>query len=488
MSGERRMASDERQGQGDKGTRGQGDQPLPSSPSPRLPFSRSRRIRRGVLAATLIVGGALLAGGVGLAFWFGRGSPPPQPPTIDLSGLDPAVAAAIALERDAVLQSPRSIDAWGRLGMVLLANQFRPEAAECFAQAERLADRDGRWPYLRALALQRSDPETAVAELRRALDLGGDEVGPARLRLAELLLEQGRLEEADREFRLALASNPNDPRAHLGLARLECQRDAPAASLPHLERVAADPHARRATAQLSAEVHQRLGDPAAAERDQQAVNDLPDDAPWPDPLAQEVAELATGKLVSVARANQLLAEDRAPEAVALLRQTLRDYPDLDRAWYLLGKGLIQQNDLTGAEAALRQATRLAPDAVEYQYDLGTVLFMRRQPAAAAECFRKATALKPDFARAYYNLGHCLKQQGDRDGALEAFRNAVRSEPRLAAAHANLGELLAQQGRTDEALLHLRQAVQWDPADAHARRLLEDLEKRPARPSSPSLSH
>ncbi len=175
------------------------------------------------------------------------------------------------------------------------------------------------------------------------------------------------------------------------------------------------------------------------------MNDLPDDAPWPDPLAQEVAELATGKLVSVARANQLLAEDRAPEAVALLRQTLRDYPDLDRAWYLLGKGLIQQNDLTGAEAALRQATRLAPDAVEYQYDLGTVLFMRRQPAAAAECFRKATALKPDFARAYYNLGHCLKQQGDRDGALEAFRNAVRSEPRLAAAHANLGELLAQQG-------------------------------------------
>ncbi len=212
MSGERRMASDERRGQGDKGTRGQGDQPLPSSPSPRLPYSRSRRGRRGVLTATLIVGGALLAGGIGLAFWFGH-SPPPQPPTIDLSGLDPAVAAAIALERDAVLQSPRSIDAWGRLGMVLLANQFRPEAADCFAQAERLADRDGRWPYLRALALQRSDPEAAVAELRRALDLGGDEVGPARPRLAELLLEQGRLEEADREFRLALASNPDDARA-----------------------------------------------------------------------------------------------------------------------------------------------------------------------------------------------------------------------------------------------------------------------------------
>jgi tetratricopeptide (TPR) repeat protein len=360
--------------------------------------------------------------------------------------------------------------------MILLGHQFRPEAADCFTQAERLADKESQWPYLHAVAVQRIDPETAVAELQRALERGGDEAAVAQLRLAELLLEQGRLEEAESEFRAALKANPDDARAHLGLGRVENQRDDPAASLADLQRAAADPHARKAAALLMAEVHQRLGDAAAAEQDLRTANDLPADAPWPDPLVQEASGAATGQLVLLARANQLLMEDHVMEAVALLQQILRDYPEADRAWFLLGKGLMRENNLAGAEAALREATRLAPAADEYQYDLGTVLFARRQPAAAAKCFRKATELKPDFARAYYNLGHCLKQLGDRDGAMTAFRNAVRSEPRLAAAHANLGELLAQEGRTDEALAHLRQAVQYEPGDAHARKLLDDLQK------------
>ena len=271
------------------------------------------------------------------------------------------------------------------------------------------------------------------------------------------------------------------PALDLGLARVESQTNDPKAALTHLERAAADPHARKAALLLRAEIHQRLGDADAAERDLHAADALPDDAPWPDPLVQEAAEQATGQLVRVTRANELLREDRVPQAVALLHEILLDYPDSAQAWFLLGKGLIRENALTAAEAALRRATRLAPGDAEYQYDLGTVLFQLRRPAAAAECFRQATQLKPDFARAYYNLGHCLKQQGDREGARQAFGEAIRCQPRLAEAHANLGELLADDGRTDEALTQLRQAVQWGPNDAHARRLLEELQKRLSAP-------
>ncbi len=365
--------------------------------------------------------------------------------------------------------------------MVFLGNQLNPEAAQCFARAERLDDKRGRWPYLYAVAVQRTDPDAALARLRQTLALGGDEAGSARLRLGELLMEQGKLEEAGSEFRAALEANGDDARAHLGLARVESQTNDPKAALPQLERAAADPHARKAALLLRSEVHQRLGDADAAERDLQAADALPDDAPWPDPLVQEAAEQATGQLVRLTHANELLREDRAPQAVALLHDILLDYPDSAQAWFLLGKGLIRVNDLAAAEAALRRATRIAPADPEYHYDLGTVLFQLRQSASAAECFRKATQLKPDFARAYYNLGHCLKQQGDRDGARKAFGDAIRCQPRLAEAHANLGELLAEDGRTEEALTQLRQAVQWGPNDANARRLLEELQKRVAAP-------
>ena len=144
------------------------------------------------------------------------------------------------------------------------------------------------------------------------------------------------------------------PASIFGLARVESQGDDLPACLSHLERAAADPHTREGDRPPAAEVHQRLGDAAAAERDLRAANDLPDDAPWPDPLAQEAAERATGLLVRVAHANQLLMEDRVPEAVALLQEIVQDYPDAAHAWFLLGKGWMRENNLDGAEAALRR--------------------------------------------------------------------------------------------------------------------------------------
>jgi tetratricopeptide (TPR) repeat protein len=428
--------------------------------------------RRWHVLAFLV--GALGLAGAGLVRWV-RPVPPPEPPAIDPEGTDPAVVRAIEQARSRVLASPGAADTWGRLGAVLLAHKFSREAAVCLDRAEQFDGRDVRWPYLHAVAVQRLGPETAVAALRRAAALDGEEGGVVRLRLAELLLEQGQVEEAERLFRRALEVSPDNARAHLGMGRLERGRGALSAALPHLERAAADPHARRAATLLLAEVHHRLGDREQADRERARADDLAEDPPWPDPLLQEVTNQVTGHLMSLSRANQLLQQDRVPEALLLLRQTLQDYPDSDRAWYLVGKGLLQQKNLAGAETALRQANRLSP-AVESQFELGVVLFLQERPADAAGYFRKVTEQKPDFARAYYNLGHCLKQQGDRAGAVEAFRNAVRAQPRLGVAHANLGELLAGEGKRAEALQHLREAVRWAPEDARARQFLKEMSK------------
>ena len=164
--------------------------------------------------------------------------------------------------------------AWGNLGMILLGCQFQPEAAACFSRAERLADKDARWPFLRAVAVQRTDPETAIAELRRALKLGGDYAGVARLRLGDLLLEQGRLDEAKSEFEEALTANPDDARTisdSLGwkisvtIRRSVSPTWSVQPPIPMRER----------RPRLMAEVHQRLGDAAAAADDLRTANNLP---------------------------------------------------------------------------------------------------------------------------------------------------------------------------------------------------------------------
>jgi tetratricopeptide (TPR) repeat protein len=325
------------------------------------------------------------------------------------------------------------------------------------------------------------EPDAALPELRRAVESCGDDPDIARLRLAELLLHQGHVDEAAEQFRQALRHNPDHPRAHLGLARVAREREDFRESLAHLAHSRSSPFARKASAELLAEVHQRLGDRAAARELDEAAGQAGDRA-WPDPFRREVERLKVGRQQYIARLGPLLARGRAPEAVAILQERVRENPDSEWAWQWLGQLLIEGRHFDAAERALREAARLGPGSAEVQFNLGVALFRQDKVREAADGFRRAAALKPDYALAHYNLGCCLRQQGDRAGAVEAFRAAVRWKPTFGDAHTDLGELLVQDGHHAEALAHVQDALRLNPADARAKRLLEQLLRRPAGPA------
>lgn len=430
--------------------------------------------RGGWRAQRLAASGGTLLLALVLAWYFWARTPVPEPPLPDLSGADPAVVQAVEEAHAAVRQQPRSAAAWGHLGRVLLVHAFQGEAQTCFAEAERLDPREPRWPYYQGLTLARGDPEAAIPKLRRALELGGEASGATRLRLGELLQTQGRLDEAEEQFRVLAERDPSHPRAALGLGRVAWERGELRPSLTHLQLAAGSPFTRQHAHLLLAEVHERLGDRAAASRDLQRAAELPDDVGWHDPFLEEVEQLLVGRRSRLEHADRLLAQDRPDEAVAFLQQAARDYPDADSVWVSLGRALTRQGDLAAAERALRRAVQLAPEAAEARFQLGVTLFRQEAYPAAAECFRQAAERKPGYALAYYNLGHCLRLQGDRAGAIEACHRAVRCRPQFAEAHLQLADLLVQEGRPAEAREHVRQVLLLKPADEHARQLLEKL--------------
>jgi tetratricopeptide (TPR) repeat protein len=424
-------------------------------------------------ALTLIL---LVAGGAAALTWkLWPRTPLPQPPALDPSGVDPVVWRAVEAARAEAMRAPESARAWGRLGMVLLAHQFRAEAGVCLARAEQLDPRDARWPYYQALAVRRSDPEATIAHLRRAVAAGAEYEGP-RLLLAELLVQRGQLDEAEALFRAILNRDPGNSRAHLGLAQAAFERDDLSACREQLRQAEDDPHTRKAAHTFLAEVQLRRGDRPAAEKALRQAQALPDDAPWPDPLAESVQEMVVGHLEVVTRAAALLHQNQAEQAIPLLQRASADYPESSWACVLLGRAWIRAGDLAAAEKALQEAVRRAPDSVEAQFYLGVVLSEQKHFAAAIPYFRKATQLKPDYALAWYNLGFCRKQQGDRAGARTAFETALACKPQFAEARVNLGELLAQEGQIEAAREQLRQALQLTPNDARARQLLESLGK------------
>jgi tetratricopeptide (TPR) repeat protein len=413
----------------------------------------------------------MAAAGTGWYLW--RPKATVEVPTVDPAGAEPEVIAAIKAASAGVRRSPRSAAAWGRLGKVFFAHAYYDEAGTCFARAEELEPKDARWPYLYGMVLYATDTDGGIASFRRAVRLKGDSPG-LRLRLAEALLSQGRLDAAEEQYRWLLDLDPDNPRGYLGLGRLAYRRGDLKTCRKYLARTLDSPLTRKAAHTLLAEVEQRSQKPTAAARERYRAAELPDDQDWPDPLIDEVDQLKAHKRARLNVALKLFEQERVAAALDLLHKLERDYPDWDQVWLSYGRIMFVGRNYDAAEEALRKALRLAPDCVQAHFYLGLVQFDRKDYAAAAASFREATRLKPDYARAYYNLGQCLKGQGDRARALDAFRQAVRSRQNYAAAYTELGTLLAERGDKSEAIRNLRLALELNPDDAAAKRLLRKL--------------
>jgi tetratricopeptide (TPR) repeat protein len=416
----------------------------------------------------VVAGAAVVVAAAAVGAYLLRPEPPPE---IDVSGLDPKAAEAIRAARAEVAAHGHSGAAWGKLGMVLFANDLHSESLICLEKAERLQPAEMRWPYYQGLILLLREPAAALAPLRRAADRGRWEVAP-RLRLAEALLAQDRLDEAEPLFRDVLEADHKDARAHLGLGQIAYRRGRLKEAVRDLKAAADSPAAESSARAALAEVYQRLDKADAAETERRRVADLPPDPPWQDPLLLEVDRLRTGLSRRLELGDQLIRQEQPAEAVAVLREAVRQYPDSDRAHINLGRALIILKDLDGADDELREALRLNPGSIGAQFLLGGVRVLKMDDAGAAACFRKVIELKPSHALAHYNLGLCLQRQGDPAAAAEEYREALRCQPNLTDAHVALAELLLGQGQPAKARALLEDALRVAPDDEKLRQLLD----------------
>jgi tetratricopeptide (TPR) repeat protein len=433
-----------------------------------------------------LVGLVVLAGVAWYGWcWYTRPSPPELPAGIS----DGRVAKAIEEARQQVLEERDSGESWGRLGMVLQVHGYTVPAVVCYTRAQRLDPDEPRWPYYHGLILLRENAGAAIDLLRRAAEFCPDSLPGPRLRVAELLLEQGYYGEAESYLRQALGRDPADPRAHLGLGRLAQLRGDWEESVRHLERSALSPFAQKASFILLVAAYERLGQKKQAAEALRRANSLADDPPWSDPLVEQLEPLGVSREMRLLRANRLLQLGRVGEAIGVLRAAVRDHPDA-LCLTNLGRALIEAHRLGEAERMLRRAVREAKSPVDAHFYLGVAMYLQGEKeiqsagesvgalakiASAAACFDRVLRLKRNHAFAYYNLGHCRKLQGKLGEAVRAFRAAVRCKPEFADAYTNLAEVLARQGQDAAAAYWVGGALNLAPhADPGPRRLLARL--------------
>jgi tetratricopeptide (TPR) repeat protein len=441
--------------------------PAVSAAPPARPGSLGRRLFLLALIALCL----LLTGGLGYRLWLRHGMA--APPTVDLTGLDAEIVEAIETARAVVHKKPRAAGAWARLGAVYRAHEFNEEADFCFRQAEKLDPKDYRWPYLLGMDLQAQDVEASLVRLRQAVALCGDQTAP-RLRLAEVLLDRGDIDEAEAFFRAVAEQDPNDARALLGLGNVALQRNDVDGALKLLRRAAA--RAPQATVVHAAlmQAYRRAGDDKVVEEERRIVAELPTNRNWPDPALELIGAAWTGQRARMNQIDELSRRGYRAEAVTAARAAVEVYPESAVARLVLGEQLNRNGEVAAAEPVLREAMRMDPRRAKAHFELGYAFQQQGKLRDAIEAYQQALQLQADSPVAYFNQGLCFKSLHDDAGAEKAFRAALQYRPEYPEALMVLTQLLERQGRYQEALPFAQRAAHAAPSDPRPRQLIQSL--------------
>tara|TARA_B100000989_G_scaffold287026_1_gene256243 strand:- start:713 stop:3001 length:2289 start_codon:yes stop_codon:yes gene_type:complete len=144
-----------------------------------------------------------------------------------------------------------------------------------------------------------------------------------------------------------------------------------------------------------------------------------------------------------------------------------EFPKHQFGWKVLGAVLEATGRKSEAVNANQTAVALSPQDAEAHSNLGNTLKELGRFDDAVASYNLAIALKPDFALAHYNLGNTHKELGRLDEALASFDLAIALKPDYAQAHSNLGNTLRELGKLDEAVTSYTQAIALKPDYAHA---------------------
>jgi predicted O-linked N-acetylglucosamine transferase (SPINDLY family) len=290
---------------------------------------------------------------------------------------------------------------------------------------------------------------TVFSRLSKWLDpWRGPDEHIARGRRAE---EQGRIEEACRHYRAAIAADRGNAAAHLNLGiALEALGDAGAAMASYEAARIAEPGNPFASYNLG-KAHHLRGDLGNAETMLRAALACKPDFPE----------------AYVVLASVLEAQGNARAAVAALESALALRPGYEGALRNLGMLHLRLQRWDEAVTALERASVSNPANADVRFWLGNALARLEKSGEAAEHYRRALEIRPDHPESHCRLANILAELGQRDQAHAHLQRALALDPQLAEAQIGLGNLRAAEQKFEDAAALYRTAIGSEPGNVQA---------------------
>ena len=427
-----------------------------------------------------------------------------------LAEMDRDLVEHIEQRLSALREETGNADHWLQLGLLYEAHEVYEPALECYERAVELdPDQPRAWYHLALMQNETGDLASGIVSLERVSGLEPS-YAPALWRRGLLLLELGRLDEAESNFLEARRVAPRAAAAHSGLARVALQRGDAEEAVRILEALLADGARQPYLHYLLGSAYRQLSQWERAEielmrgRDSQAV--------WPDPWGHEAMAHRVEFYVLLEGAKEAIERGQSEVAISVMEDLLRKKPDDRRTLSGLGRAYLRVGRTEEGLRLLHRMLELYPDhfevelnlagAYEYLGDLeqalahvtrcielnpafapahrrrGTILGRQRRLQEAAVEFEQAVRLAPDDLVAWISLGDCRVQLRQWGLAAASLENALRLSPQDAKALAKLGLARMQLGDFQAAEAALLQAIRLSPESAEAARLmLEQIRRR-----------
>lgn len=394
----------------------------------------------------------------------------PALPRLPLESYPSAARAALAEVYRGASARPDDPDAVAALARTLHAWEVWEPAHETYARLRALAPAVFEWHYLDAVVLQRlARHGEAVEALKQALARSPAYL-PARVKLAESLLEAGRLDESRALFEAVIKEPAAEPAAAVGLGRIAAAQGRHEAAIAHFERAAAlfpelgaayyalalsyRAVGRRDDARRALTLHERYG------------------PIWPaidDPILSTVLALRDDARARAQRGRKLAAAGDLEGAIAAFEAALERDPSYAIAHANLIALYGRARNWAKAEEHYRAVVAAGVELDVAHYDYGVLLAAQQKWDLAEEAYRRALAVNPHHAHASNNLGQLLERDRSFEAAAEEYRQALGSQPGFRLARFNLARMLIALGRPEEAVTELQKIV--EPRDAESPRYL-----------------
>ncbi|HEY6220968.1 MAG TPA: tetratricopeptide repeat protein [Candidatus Eisenbacteria bacterium] len=300
------------------------------------------------------------------------------------------------------------------------------------------------------------------------------------------LLKRGLLDEAEREFRLAIEADPNDLEAIAGLGQVEVAHGQYSEGMAHLERATRVPSQMVSALRSLGDAYAATGDlTRAASAYRQAVALAPTDLDTRLALVHSLTEigeygearsacadairLAKGNPTELAQAYRQMGEvysreGNTPEGFAALYKAAELDPRNTQTAKSLATCAVRAGLYAEAAAAYSRVLKLAPLDVEAKKQLAWVNFkMERYPIAIKHYEAVGDSL--GTVDRYY-LAQAYAKSNRADRAVELFRDVVRIDPdNYKGVYCNMAYAYYEANRYQRAIEVAREGLAKDSSSA-----------------------